>query len=247
MNRMRQSCCLFLLLLCGCGDGNEALPDLSVLESCRMIDALKTNVCVRAVSNASGVRTNLLNISCSPIRSSLLKDWTKALFEVRLDDLSPTERSSVVKSVADAIEVDVVGAMSDLGYAYEDLWSMRFALLVWLDGQCRDADPRGMSPGGDWREEMSRWDCYQAVVEYREIVIENLELHGLDDRIVKVGEERLASVREKFEMIIGRAIRKRDEVSRLGYYVKEARARVLNERNEFMRSRQRRSDGRLVE
>ena len=81
----------------------------------------------------------------------------------------------------------------------------------------------------DIHQEMDKWKHYQALVEYRECAIENLELNGFDDRVYNVGTERMDAIRVKFEKMIGRSVRPRSAINRLGQYQKKVRARIEQE------------------
>ena len=45
----------------------------------------------------------------------------------------------------------------------------------------------------------------------------------------------MGTIRAKFEKLIGRPVRKREDISRLGFYAKQARARIQKERDAVLK------------
>jgi len=226
---------LVLLTFCGCSDSAPTPSAVALQESAILIGALETNSSVRTIKRTGGVRAMLDVIADSEKRNATMRKWRTALFGISLEGLSPSERYGSIREVSRMATRDMVGAMWDMGGSYEEVWETYFETLTWLDKQCCAMKPKEPSLDCDWREEKSKWDYYGALVEHRECVIENLELNGFDDGLYHVGAARIDVARKKFETLIGRPVRPSGEIKLLGRYAKEARKRVLKERDDAFR------------
>jgi len=81
------------------------------------------------------------------------------------------------------------------------------------------------------REQNEEWNNYQALAEYRESEVESLEIHGFDVDLYPNDVDKMEALRAKFEKLIGRPVRRREDITRLGFYAKQARARIQAERD----------------
>jgi len=220
-----------LTLLSGCGDHGRAPADEALSRSNGLIGELSTWATVRAVVATEAIRTNLASIADCRLRLDIIGQWKRSLYNMPVDSLRPSERYACVSEAYRVVTWSVVGAMWDIRESYEDAWSVYLEALDWLDDQCHKMKPAAPQKGCDVFEEREKWKYYRALAEYRESVIENLEINGFDERIYHVGKERMDAVRKKFETVIGRHVRPREDIKLLGRYVKEVRAEIDKERD----------------
>ena len=196
-----------------------------------LMNRLSSNASVRVIIETKNVRSNLTYVVDARRRRNMIKEWKTSLYNIPVQGLRPSERYTSVREAYRVVSWDVVGALWDVDKSYEGMWEVHLEALAWLSDHCLKMKPEMPQVGFDVRQEREKWNYYQALVEYRESVIENLELNGFDERIYNVDPVRMDVIRKRFEKAIGRSVRPRGEIKLLGRYVKEARARIAKDRD----------------
>jgi len=223
-----------LTLLSGCGDHGRVPVDKAVSRSKCLVGELSTRATVKAVVATESIRTNLASMTDCRHRLDIIDQWKQSLYNMPVDNLRPSERYACVSEAYRVVTWSVVGAMWDMRESYEDAWAVYLEALGWLDDQCQKMKPTAPQEGYDAFAEREKWKYYRALAEYRESVIENLEINGFDERIYHVGKDRMDAVKKKFETVIGRPVRPREDVRLLGRYVKEVRAEINKEMDRML-------------
>ena len=202
-----------------------------------LVKSLSRDASVRAIRASGAVRENLRGISEKSVRRALILDWEGALKSIRLEGLRPGERYWRVREACHMLFWDLVCAMRDAECSHDEIWHEIFGALTWLDRQVVAMKPERTAGGSlkEWRTEDEKWRSYQALAEYRETVIENLERAGFDEQIYPNDVAKPDEIRKRLEAHIGRHVRSRDEITRLGLYVKQVRSRIQKERAEAMK------------
>ena len=222
---------------CGCSDPVASPSEAAVSMSNHLMNKLSSNASVRVIIETKNVRSNLTYIVDSRRRRDMIKEWKTSLYNIPVQDLRPSDRYASVREAYRVVSWDVVGAVWDIDKSYEGMWEVYLEALAWLSDQSVKMKPEMPQEGFDVRQEMEKWNYYQALVEYRESAIESLELSGFDERIYNVDPVRMDIIRKRFEKAIGRPVRPRGKIKLLGRYVKEARARIVKERNAVLGSK----------
>ena len=218
-----------LMTFCGCSDPVASPSEVAVALSNHLMNRLSSNASVRVIIETKNVRSNLTYVVDDRRRRDMINEWKTSLYNIPVKGLRPSDRYAAVREAYRVVTWDVVGAMWDIAESYEDAWSVYFESLEWLDAQCEKMRPGIPRDDSDIHQEMDKWKHYQALVEYRECAIENLELNGFDDKVYNVGTERMDAIRVKFERMIDRSVRPRSAINRLGKYQKKVRARIEQE------------------
>lgn len=148
-----------------------------------------------------------------------------------VEQLSPSDRYGVVRESCDLLGWSVVGALWDIGGNYEDIWELRFVVLDWLDAHIEEMHRLCCQKTGSIHEQRERWRSYQALSEFREQVVENHERFDFDESGKLPDKEKMDAIRKRFEQRIGRPVRRREDIPRLGFYAKQVRARIQKERD----------------
>ena len=218
------------LALCGCGERTYTEDEQNEKAALSLISALSTNASVRAIRASGAVRDCLKRLTTPHERETLLVSWRDALKKIQVEQLRPSERYWSVREACHVLVWDYVCSLQDSGGSYEEMWQSYLDTLTWLDSQIAK-----MKPDIDGRCERRKahecWDSYQALAEYRESVIENLEIDEFDKGRYPNDIDKMDAIRAKFEKLIGRPVRKREDITRLGFYAKRARARIQAERD----------------
>lgn len=222
----------------GCERRPPSDEECALAEAQSLIAVLATNVSVRSIRESGRVRTLLKRIRQKPERDALTTGWLEALRDVRVECLRPTDRYGAVREVYHTIDTDVLGALWEDGWSYEERWSVRLDAVRWLDRQISAMRPSPESRPEtwlDWRNENEKWSGYQALSEYRESEVENLELNGFDEARYPKDVDKMAAIRAKFERQIGRPVRRSEDVKYLGRYRREVTSRIQKERAEALK------------
>ena len=227
---------LAVVVLCsmpGCEKRPPAQEEKAVAESRALIAALKTNASVRVIRKSDAVREKLKEVKDVSVRDGLIADWREALKNIPVEGLRPSRRYAAVREACHMLNWDLIGAMWDVGSSYEKTWDAYFDTIKWIDRQVAAMKPEKPTSDGawSWREENDKWDAYMGLAEYRESVIENLEIDEFDKGRYPNDIDKMDAIRAKFEKLIGRPVRKREDITRLGFYAKRARARIQAERD----------------
>lgn len=221
---------MLLFFCCGCERHSLSLDERACLRVGVLTDALKTNVTIRAIQLSGTLRECLNEVGDSKKRKKLIFDWRDALFNVAVDGLNVENRFGVIKESATLLDWDVVCAMHDAGCSVDEVWSLRFRIVDWLDDHIarmrKLCDKREL----DYRGRHAAWMFYQALAEYREQLVENFERFYLDDRDFRRNEEQLGCLRQKLSAKIGRAVRCPSEIKKIGVYVRQVRDQIRQER-----------------
>ena len=217
----------------GCEKRPPTQEEKSVAAVRTLIAALATNASVRVIMESDAVRENLKDVKARQERESLLADWRDALKNIPVEGLRPSRRYAAVREACHMLNWDLIGAMWDVGSSYEKTWDAYFDTIKWIDRQVAAMKPEKPTSDGawSWREENDKWDAYMGLAEYRESVIENLEIDEFDKGRYPNDVDKMDAIRAKFEKLIGRPVRKREDITRLGFYAKRARARIQAERD----------------
>jgi len=220
---------VLLIVLCGCGDSEQTPLDEACSRAKHLIGALSTNATVRAIVATEAIRTDLANMADNPRRIKIIDLWKRSVYDIPVDNLKPSDRYKSVSEAYRVVAWSVVGAMWNMRESYEEAWDVYLEAICWLDVQCRKMKPTAPQKGFDVLIEKDKWKYYRAIAEYRESVIENLEINGFDERIYRVTAERMDAAKRRFEIVIGRPVRPREEIKLLGHYVKVVREKILQE------------------
>ena len=225
-----------IVVLCsalGCEKRPPTQEEKAVAASRALIAALKTNASVRVIMESDAVRENLKDVKERKKREALLADWRDALKRIPVEGLRPSRRYAAVREACHMLNWDLIGAMWDVGSSYEKTWNAYFDTIEWIDCQIAAMKPAKPTSDGNWswREENDKWDAYIGLAEYRESVIENLEIDEFNVARYPNDVEKMDVIRAKFEKQIGRPVRKREDITRLGFYAKQVRARIQKERD----------------
>ena len=192
--------------------------------------SVSTNPMVKTVVETHRIRERLNMVEDDAARRGALQTWRKTLMSLDLTSLPVLDRVCIVREIGHCLLWYAVGARCDMGASYIDRWNDYFETLTWIDGQVAALKPElsGEPLPQDQasrRKLQERWDAYLVAVECRENVIENLEIDGFDERVFPQDIEDMKAIRDRFERIIGRRVRARKEIARLGTFAKEARPR----------------------
>lgn len=221
------------LILCG-QSGCEKRPptrEENAIAAARvLIGALATNASVRAIMESDEVREKLRDVKEKAKRDTLITEWRDALKDIPVEGLRPSHRYVSVREACHMLNWDLIGAMYETGSDYVARWNVRLDTIRWLDRQILSMKPEKAMEIISWREENEKWNNYQALAEYRESVIENFEIDEFNEARYPNDVEKMDAIRAKFEKLIGRPVRKREDITRLGFYVKQARLRIQKER-----------------
>lgn len=224
---------LMAVWLCGtlgCEKRPSSQEENAVAASRSLIAALATNASVRVIRGSAAVRANLKAITDKDERASLLAAWKEALKGIPVEGLRPSDRYWAVREAHHELDSNLIGAMWDEGCSCEARWTVRLDAIRWLDRQIVAMKPEKGTANASWREENEKWDNYQALAEYREVVIENIELNRLDRSRYPNDVEQMDEIRTAFEKLIGRPVRRNEDVRNLGFYRRQVGARIQKER-----------------
>ena len=216
---------------CGCEKRPPTREETAIAASRALVAALATNASVRAIMASDAVREQLKEVKVASMKSALLAEWRDALMGIPVEGLRPSCRYAAVREACHMLTWDLIGAMYEVGADYETRWRVRLDTVKWLDRQIREMKPTSGAKAVSWQEENERWNNYQALVEYRESVIENFEIDEFNPARYPNDVDKMDAIRAKFEKLIGRPVRKREDITRLGFYAKRARARIQAERD----------------
>lgn len=225
---------LAVVVLCcmpGCEKRPPAQEEKAVAESRVLIAALKTNASVRVIRKSDAVREKLKEVKDVSVRDGLIADWRKALENIPVVGMRPSDRYWSVREACHVLNSGLIGAMWEAGFSYEARWEAQLDTIEWLDRQIDAMKPRPPTWKSSRREQNEEWNNYQALAEYRESEVESLEIHGFDVDLYPNDVDKMDAIRAKFEKLIGRPVRKREDITRLGFYAKRARARIQAERD----------------
>ena len=229
-----------VVVLCGvlgCEKRPPTQEENAISTARALIAALATNASVRVIRESDAVREILKDVKERTKREALLADWRDALKRIPVECLRPSRRYAAVREACHLLNWDLIGAMWDVGSSYEKTWDAYFDAIEWLDRRVAAMKPEKPTSDGiwSWRGENDKWDAYIGLVEYRESVIENLEIDEFNEARYPNDVEKMGTIRAKFEKLIGRPIRKSEDITRLGFYVKQARARIQKERDAVLK------------
>ena len=197
----------------------------------RLIQALSTNQTIGAIWKTRRIRENLKRVDSHEERRALIEEWRNGLSRISVERLSPSDRYGVLREVGRMLAWDVVDAQLDMGGTYGEMWDEYFKAIEWLDVQCARMRALALEACCDCRAWRDRWSYYQALAEYREVVVENVELNRLDERRYPNEVEKMNAIRAKFEKLIGRPVRRSEDVKDLGFYRRQVGARIQKERD----------------
>lgn len=225
---------LATVILCGmmgCERPPLTQEEEAILKSRTLIATLTTNASVRAIRRSDALRENLKVVKDIDARNELIADWREALKNISVDGMRPSDRYWSVREACHVLNLDLEGAMWEAGSSYEAMWDARLDTIKWLDRQIDAMKPRPPTRKSTRLEQNEEWNNYQALIEYRESEVENLEINGFDADLYPNDIDKMEEIRKKFENLIGRPVRKGEDIKRLGFYVKQARTRIQAERD----------------
>lgn len=221
------------VILCGqvgCGSRSPTREEAAITASRRLIVALETNASVRIIRRSAGIREKLKDVGKREDRERLIDDWRKALENIPVDRLRPSDRYWSVREAHHELDSNLIGAMWDNGTSYETRWRVRLDAIKWLGRQADLMRPKKVARIGSRRDEDEKWANYQALMEYREVAVENIELNAFDESRYPNDVEKMRTLRAEFEKLIGRPVRRSEDVKGLGFYRRQVSARVQAER-----------------
>lgn len=222
-----------LCVVLGCERHPPTQEEKAISASRALIATLATNASIRVIMKSDAVRENLKDVKEVSKRRALIADWRSALKSIPVKGLRPSDRYLSVREVCHLLVWNSICAMWVDEPSYVKAWEVYFDTIEWIDRQIVEMKPEKPASDGtwSWREEHDKWDAYIGLAEYRESVIENLEIDGFNEARYPNDVEKMDAIRAKFEKLIGRPVRKREDITRLGFYVKQARARIQKERD----------------
>ena len=162
-----------LLAFCGCSDPAGSPSEVAISLSNHLTNRLSSNASVRVILETKNVRSNLTYVVDARRRRDMINEWKKSLYNIPVQSLRPSDRYASVREAYRVVSWDVVGALWDIDKSYEGMWEVYLEALAWLSDQSVKMKPEMPQKGFDVRQEMEKWNYYQALVEYRESVIEN--------------------------------------------------------------------------
>lgn len=230
---MKRALLVELILCCslGCGNRPTTQEEKAIAASRFLIAALTTNASVRAILESDAVRENLKDVKEESQRNALIAEWREALKNIPVDGIRPSRRYATVRAACRVLNMDLIGAMWEAGASYETRWDVRLDTIRWLNLQANAMKPDAPAKVNSWSEENEKWDAYIGMVEYLESEIEDLEINGFDVNAYPDDVDKMEAIRAKFENLIGRPVRKREDITGLGLYAKQARTRFQKERD----------------
>lgn len=222
-------CVLLVLfeLVLGCGHDRIDDREMALFESSRLIGKLKADLSTKNIRKSAKVSETILCITNDVARRKVLEDWINGLLSIDVADKLPRERYAMVKEASDVLGAEVMFAATKIGHDIDWKWTIRFRVISWLDGLVRNERRHLSELSTDDRQAREAWSFYQGLSELREMVVEDFELNGSWPQSGSAAEANLA---KKFEEIVGRPLRSRKHVNRLGVYVNQVRARIEEER-----------------
>jgi len=224
-----------LLVICGCEKRQPSAEEKYRGASHKMMSALRTNATIRTIRSSSEIRSLLAGLKEQDEKSKIISEWQASLFEITVQGQLPSNQYGAIREASSVLDWDVACAMRECGYSLEDVWTYRFLLIDWLDGQIHRMRKICDNPEQNQREKRDSWTYYQALAEHREQFVENYERFHLDGRDFKRKEALLGELRQRLAEKLGRPVRRPEEIKALGLYAKEVRKRVLKERDEAFR------------
>lgn len=230
--KMTTSALMSVFVLTGGCLKNECSEAEIALEDARqMIWVVSTNQTIGAIWGTRRVREDLKKIESLKDRRELIEEWSSALSHMPVEGLSPSNRYGVLREASRMLVWDVADALLEIGGTYDEVWNEYFQAIEWLDVQCARMRALALETGGDYRARRDRWSYYQALAEYREIIVENIELNRLNESRYPYDAEKMGAIRTRFEKQIGRPIRRSEDVKHLGFYRRQVGARIQKERD----------------
>lgn len=226
-----------LALAGGCRGNERSESQRAAEEARRLIAAISTNQSIKAVEATRGVRDALPKISSRKVCLAVMAEWRSALFNVPVERLSPSDRYGVLREASRVLTESAVAVRGDVECSYEEVWDEYFRVIDWLGLQGRRMRALARSACDDDRLRLDRWAYYQALMEWRESLIENLELNGFDEARYPKDVGKMATIRAKFERQIGRPVRRSEGVKYLGRYRRAGRASATRPRRTASTSR----------
>lgn len=226
---------LWFCSVLGCGKRLPTQEEQAIAASRSLIATLGTNASVRTIRRSAAVRENLKAVNTRGEREKLIAAWREALENIPVKGLRPSDRYWAVREAYHELDTNLMGAMWDEGFPCETRWPVRLGAIRWLDRQINAMKPKKTSKTDLWREEDEQWANYQALMEYREVVIEDIELNGFDESRYPDDVEKVDALRAEFEKLIGRPVRRSEDVKNLGFYRRQVGARIQKERGEVLK------------
>lgn len=221
-----------LVMSSGCPSKRHTEDMSAMNEIRREIHVLATNQTASAVWSTRRIRERLRGIKSRQNRRALIEEWEESLSHLDVAQLSFSDRYVSLREVCRLLVGDVVGAREDAGGSFAEKWNGYSRAVVWIGRQVnwmREQALLATSEGKSSRVQLEAWGYYQALMEYREVVIENLELNGLDEKRHLCDISKIGAAREMFERLIGRPVRRSEDVKELGFYRRQVAERVQAE------------------
>ena len=234
---MKSACLVLSLVLVGAGCSDRQTPMSQKAESNvrSLIALLATNVTAKAVKESEGVRSNLVLFCDLKAQRRALDEWRMALKNMSLGALDSQERYEVIRAAVRALSWNYAGALHDVGGEEKEIWSSKLDTLKWLDEKIGETKMACLDRSRPFRAQKESWMFYLALVEFREQFVENLERFDFQDACRSVPDQERDRLRKSFEQLIGRRVRKREEILRLGVYVRERRDQVQKEIDGYLK------------
>ncbi len=220
-----------LLSLCGCEK-----PDPLPADVVPVLKTLRTNPSVREVRKSETLLDRMRTIESLDVRREMIAEWKSALLSAPVEKFPLRDSCWSIRAICETLNWGVTGAMTDAGYDYDERWNVVVETLKWLDEKLDERDPRKSKTCGTWREESGRWNAYLFLCEFRENLIENIERNWFDVRRHAGDDSKIVEAKMQFEILIGRRVRRPDEIKTLGFYTKQVVRRILAERDAALNS-----------
>ena len=224
---------LLVSLVCGCNDRQTCRVKEQELGVRRQLDSmLLTEPSIRSMC---GVRTNLMSVANASSRRELLSLWKRKLLDTDMTSTKVEERPRLCVAIASVYRDHLIWAMQDLGFDSLAVWNARLRLLSWVDEKIQGIDhaiatcPKDPSPLVFRRFVQD----YRYLVERREYLVESYEMLLSEWKVRRPDEKQTQEeVSRQFSKMIGRTVREKRDIRRLGVFARQRDGEILKKLNQ---------------
>lgn len=216
------------LSVLGCSQQAAVEDDKGLVSAAReRVEALTELPGGKIVASGAEILGLLSSITNVTIRLQLIKEWEQALYSRSASSLAPTGKGAESRYVREAVGRGVLNALRDSGCTDRDVWDVKFRLLNWMRSRVAELRPKTYDPVS--KENRESWGDYETAVLTYENTVEQFEL-DMNDSGRWHGESQEMEIRREFSKLIGRRVRGKNEIKRLGLYSRLAREKIDNEK-----------------
>lgn len=226
-------CLIGFCALCGCRKTEPLPADVTCV-----LQTLQTNPTVRAIGNSRVLLERARALKSPVERREMIRMWRDALLNVPLEKLGGVDEGVAIREICETLNWHVAGAMQEAGCSFEETWNVFCEMVSWLNQQIARHNPKGLKKPATRREALVQWTTYQFLSETRENLIEYIEINRLDARLYPNDNDKLETARQRLAILIGRPVRRSDEIKSLGFYTKQVSRRIQDECKAALRDMQ---------